>query len=501
MHEGMLKFAGVLVLGLSALVVAPNAHAAVASPSSISVDCGITNGVTSTQVTGRIGDTFTIQNTSGTTGCDFANIAQVVTVTNLDGSNVLASSTTATVTILGPGTFTVTPKVSGPTTGTMTVVIGDPNPLPEFEITFDANGGTCSSNPLTITAAAGDWYALPTDGTGSFQCHRPGYQLIGWLRNDTLVFGGSAEQVPDVHHGQQAAAADHTYLHALWRPIGMELTLDANVDAQHSCIVGPSTNLDPADRSVTSLVPEEQLSGYVLPTSAPCTPPGHTLKGWSLGGASGSESFRELPSDVSGLFTLTLFAQWEGPNCSASAGPGVNLYGCQRYMQNFANADLRGADLRNGAFYGSNFQGADLSGADLRGATIYGANFTNAKLDGVIASGAIMYVSRFNGADLSRGNFSGASLYGSCMETANLSGATFSGADMNGTVVPSGSRVSGASGRLIVGKPPRVSIFPFGDYYAYERACVTPPISSSDLGPSGDVGIPYAIGIPDFPPR
>lgn len=430
MRRGIQGVAGVFVLGLATLVAAPSAQGAVAAPSAITVDCGVADGVSSTQVTGRVGDTFTIQNTSGTTGCDVVSLAEVVTVTNLDGANVLAADTTATVTIVGPGFFTVTPKVSGPTVGTMTVVIGDPTPVPEYEITFDANGGSCSSNPLTITAAAGDWYALPTDGTGAFQCHRPGYQLIGWIRNDTLVFGGSAQQVPDVHHGQQAAAADHTYLHAVWRPIGIELTLDANVSAQHLCIVGLDTNLDVADRKITSLIPEEQVPGYRLPSTAPCTPPGHTFKGWSLSGTSGSDSFSMLSGDLVGLFAITLYAQWQGPDCSAPPGPGVNWYGCNKGGVDWSNQDLRGALLAEGNFMGASFQATNLIGADLRGAMFLGTNFSDAKLSDAVASHTDMQSADLRGADLSGADFSNANLRLSCMENTTFGGADLAGADI-----------------------------------------------------------------------
>ena len=461
---------GSLVLSFAS---ASSASTPSASPSSITVDCGLANGATSTVITGRPGDGFTIQNTSSTTGCDFAGFSSIVTVTNLDGSNVLAANTTASLTVVAAGTFTVTPKASSPTTATMTVVIGDPTPQPEYDITFDANGGTCSSNPLSISVASGDWYALPTQGTGAYQCHRTGYELIGWIRNDTLLFGGAAEQAPDVPHGQQAAAADHTYLHAVWRPLGMELTLDANVNAQHSCMVDRKTNLDPADRRVASLVPEEKLPDYQLPSSAPCTPPGHTLKGWSLNGTPGSEAFMTLPDSVDGLFTLTLYAQWSGPDCSAPAAPGVNWYGCSLYLRDFSGANLAGADLRGGQFYGSNFTNANLTGADLRGGQFYGSNFTNAKLDSVNASGSVMYGSDFRGADLSGGNFANASLYVSCMLTTNFGGANLSGADLHLAVVPEGAPTwrGAAKGRPIVGIPRRNSFF-FTDYGDYERTCV-----------------------------
>ncbi len=162
-----LVVAGLLTL-LGPLAVSPQAWAATASPASITVNCGIDSGVTGATLTGRVGDTVTVQNTSSTGTCTFASYAGVVTATNLT-SDVLAVSSTSVITIAAAGFFTITPQgTSSPVAGSFTVIIGDPSPTPEYVVTFDANGGDCSSNPLVITAAAGDWYSAPTDGTGPF---------------------------------------------------------------------------------------------------------------------------------------------------------------------------------------------------------------------------------------------------------------------------------------------------------------------------------------------
>lgn len=272
------------------------AHAAPASPAAISVDCGTSGGVTDTTITGRVGDTLTVQNTSGT--CTFASYSGIVTATRLNGSDQLVGFDTSTLTIVAPGTFAVTPSTG--TAGTFTVVIGDPNPAPEYVITFDANGGDCSSNPLTITAAAGDWYAAPTDGTGPFQCHRDDYRLVGWSHGSTLALPGAAEQVPDVvlpkpdpatgtvPDVKHALAADHVTLYAVWVPDGVEITYDANVAADDTCIDGSGDNVPVAQRTTEKRV-YYASSNHTVASSAPCSPVDGSgaplpLKGWALSG-------------------------------------------------------------------------------------------------------------------------------------------------------------------------------------------------------------------------
>lgn len=146
--------AAAVVLGFYS---APPAVAAPASPASLVVDCGLANGVSATTITGQSGDTFTIDNTSGTGKCRFGSYAGVVSATNLDVNDDLAAGSISTLTILSAGTFVVTPQAGGGTATTLTVVLGNPVAVPEYTITFDANGGTCSSNPLTITALSGEW--------------------------------------------------------------------------------------------------------------------------------------------------------------------------------------------------------------------------------------------------------------------------------------------------------------------------------------------------------
>ena len=160
-HHRFMTWGKVTLVTVALAVI--GSHAAVpaaavpAAPSSLVVDCGLANGVTATTITGRSGDTFTIDNTSGTGKCRFGTYAGVVSATNLDVNDDLAAGSISTLTILSAGTFVVTPQGGGGTATTLTVVLGNPVAVPEYTITFDANGGTCSSNPLTITALSGEW--------------------------------------------------------------------------------------------------------------------------------------------------------------------------------------------------------------------------------------------------------------------------------------------------------------------------------------------------------
>ncbi len=321
------------LVGMS-LVNVP-AYAASAAPAAIAVDCSSSTGVTATTITGRVGDTVAVQNTSGT--CTFAAIAGVVTATNLTGTPAtqLASGATSTITILAAGNFTIQPASF--TAASFTVVIGDPNPAPEYIVTFDANGGDCSSNPLVVTAAAGDWYAAPTDGTGPFQCHRDDYHLVGWSHGSTIALPGAAAQVPDVilpkpdpetgevPQVKHAVAADHVTLFAVWVPDGVEITYDANVAAEHACVDSAGNNLPVSQRSTEKRV-YYASSNHTVASTAPCSPVdgGGTplvLKGWALSGDGdpvfipgetiAKQRFRsaERPGLETGA-TATLYAKW-----------------------------------------------------------------------------------------------------------------------------------------------------------------------------------------------
>lgn len=432
MTQRTLGFGAAFLALVAGLMSAPQVLAASASPAAVTVDCGIDNGVTSTTITGQPGDTMTITNTSGSNACTFAAMTGVVTVGGLNGSNELTSGAQADVTIVAAGTFTVTPSSASPVTGTMTVAIGTPVLQQEYNVTFDANGGTCNLTSQTIAVAAGDWYALPTEGTDSFQCYRDGYSLAGWMRNDTLLFGGGPQQAPDIPVGNQASAADHVMLFAVWIPLGLELTLDANVGISDQCLSAAGANLPVAERSVTTLIPFGSVVGYELPASPPCVPPNYEFLGWGLTGNASGRNLTALPSEDLGVQFLTLYAMWRSPSCW-SLGPGADLRGCNYGNTAMQGLDLRGADLRNANLFAADFANSDLSGALLGGATmdeitLQGANLSDAQMAGVSLNTANMQGANLTGANLQGANLSLSCLLGATLNQTNLDGANVGGA-------------------------------------------------------------------------
>lgn len=100
-------------------------------------------------------------------------------------------------------------------------------------------------------------------------------------------------------------------------------------------------------------------------------------------------------------------------------------------------ADLSGANLNRGNFYGSLLCEANLNAAHLIGANFYGANLSKANLCLTDLSGANLNRSSFHGANLRGANLGGASLYGADLGEADLYGAytydaSFYGANLRG---------------------------------------------------------------------
>lgn len=431
--------AAIAVLGVVAMgiVTGQPALAAVGSPQSISADCDLANGVTATTITGQVGDTVIIDNTAGTAdGCTFAATLGVVTASNLT-LGVLASGATSTVTIISAGAFTITPRATagGGTSATMTVVIGNPTPQPQYTITFDANGGSCSSNPLVITAASGDWYGLPTNGSGSFQCQRPGYQLIGWSHGSTLQQPGAGDQVPDLAlptsgaSAAMAAAADHTTLFAVWMPLGVQVVYDANVGANDGCYVEGnrwSPSRPPQYRTSTEVLTfdNERMGWDALASSAPCTPitpagAPFRLLGWALSGdgpVAHPLGQRLAATGFTPQSSVTLYAVWSGlTGCELPLSPGVDWSGCDLSGQNFTGANFAYVNLT-----GANLSYAILDMATMPGAILADANLLGASLEDT----GLMY------ADLTGANLTDADLKWAVLGYANLLGANLEGADL-----------------------------------------------------------------------
>jgi hypothetical protein len=449
------------ILLTTVLAAAPPSNAAAGSPQFISVDCDLAAGVTATTITGNVGDTVIIDNTAGSgDGCTFTSFLGVVTASNLN-AGVLPAGATSTVTIIAAGTFTVTPRAigGGGTSTQMAVVIGSPITQAEYVITFDANGGNCSSNPLVVTALSGEWYGLPSDGSGSFQCQRPFYKLIGWSHGSTLLESGQAARVPDLALPAPsagpalAAAADHATLYAIWQPLGVEIVYDANVALQDACNEPPEFwyNAPASRRTMTSIhyFADEWDRWDSLATFAPCSPPGParaplTLAGWAL---SGDGPIAHPPGQLLGAtgFTpgtsVTLYAVWSGLSaCDSPPSPSVNLSGCNLSGVNLENANLAfanlaGANLSNASLNFATMSGANLMGANLSGASIEGTGLNMANLEGANLQNANLPFASLNGANLTNANLTGATLLEAELGGANLTGATLTGADLSFTLL------------------------------------------------------------------
>lgn len=283
------------LLGLTSV---PASASGSASPAVISVDCDLSNGVSTATITGEIGDTFTVDNTAASTGaCTFALITGVVSATNLSGSTLTAGQISV-LTILGPGSFNVTPQ--GGSAVTMTVVIGVPVAVPEYTISFDANGGTCNAVGASVTGVATDWYVMPSGA----DCQRRNYQLMGWATSPGATSAAFGPGAP----GQ--FAEDET-LYAVWQPEGVEITFDANVGVDQPCLNSAGRPI-PIDEQTTTIswgIDE----GFQLPTNAPCTPLGHSLVGWAKSGNGpvlfGPGEFNGTLGLASGT-SITLYAVW-----------------------------------------------------------------------------------------------------------------------------------------------------------------------------------------------
>ena len=167
---------------------------------------------------------------------------------------------------------------------------------------IDANGGTCQGPTQFIKYqgqnAANGTFTAPTADT----CTRTNFSLAGWARSAT----GSVEWQP----GSTVPIGDEGFtLFAVWRPNGIEIVYDANVGLETQCFSGGTNLMTAAERQTTpTVVPASSAAA----AQAPCTPPGHTLNGWSLTGAGPLTLVKgaALPASFTGT-SQTLYAKWE----------------------------------------------------------------------------------------------------------------------------------------------------------------------------------------------
>lgn len=289
--------------------VAVPASAATASPASVSMDySGGSYALSADEVSGGAGDTFTFTN----------NVNQTLYLRNAAGSIRVGATTctstdcpvsdsggSVTVTIVSTGVI----QVVGSSTWTITLVGGDASTSSPTDpalvyptLYLNVNGGTCSG-PTQFTKYRGEngRVTLPMGDS----CTRDGYELKGWGA-DVWTPGVDDSVFMVFPPGWTVPIGPESFtVDAIWAPNGIEITYDANVGANDDCLVsGVNTDV----RTSTLVV----AVGSATATSAPCTPAGMVLAGWSLdGNAVVARTLGESlpPSWVSGS-SHRLYAKW-----------------------------------------------------------------------------------------------------------------------------------------------------------------------------------------------
>lgn len=319
----------VLVLGL-AIGVTPAASAADLGTVTVTYNSGpMDYSVSPSVLSGLGGDIFTLRNTmiSVNAWVSLVNSSGSVTLGGVncatDAScrviDVAGGTATGLFTVTTPGTIAVRRTLNNGSTystiGTLTINAGGSGSAgavelaawlaanPTFNATANANGGSCSGitawQRIPYIAAFPGVFTLPT----SNQCTRSGYLLVGWAT--TANTSNALYSAGDTY---AMGNADVT-LYAVWRPNGIEIVYDANVGLETQCLSN-GTNLTTAAERQTTPTVVPALSAAAA--QAPCTPPGHTLNGWSLTGAGPLTLVKgaALPASFTGT-SQTLYAKWE----------------------------------------------------------------------------------------------------------------------------------------------------------------------------------------------
>jgi len=298
----------------------------------------------------------------------------------------------------------------GPLIGTLTFGGGAPvvDPSTYPRVTFDPNDGACTGDlTLANDGTSNTQYSMLT----SSRCSRAGFTLAGWA---TSASATSASYQP----GFLADLTESLTVYAVWTPVGVAVTYDANVGMETACLNATGANETTAAARTsgpTALTPTSASA-----TTAPCTPTGFRLQGWTR--TPGATEFIAPGAAVGGTTgtSFTLFAKWLGVgHCSAPASNGVDWHNCDKAGANLTSAQLRGANLS-----GAVLVKATLDGAMLQGANLSGANLTDASLKPFGSRG---HESR---TWLENANMAGAVLVRAKLDGAMLQGANLSGADL-----------------------------------------------------------------------
>lgn len=307
-----------LTLGLL-IGVSPSASAAETNPSSVTVTYVGSPGDTTlstTVIAGGVGDTFTVVNGFSSTGITVLSVGGSVAQGGNDCSGAplcdLPAGISGVYTVTSLGTFNIVPASgSGLSTRSVSIVAGgssESGSTPQVTMTFDGNGGNCSTNPIVITGAGGAAYQLPAEGSGAGQCRRDDYTLLGWAHEQDAT---SVD--PNLGPGATVnfANAGGT-MYAVWRPNGVEVVYDSNVGAADQCIRGGSNVVGDARQSAP-VVLQEGRDGGVAATQAPCKPVDVQLVGWALTGDGPSvvAPGGGLPASFTRGSSYVLYAKWQ----------------------------------------------------------------------------------------------------------------------------------------------------------------------------------------------
>ena len=298
----MTTHARVLAATASAFLVlsglgAPAASAANVATIAVSVASNITI-LTPNIIAANVGDTFQVHNVSGANVTVLDAFGTVIRdaqgyACSISGCSV-PDTDTLPFTVIGFGVISIQ---SGGQSAPALFGIGPAaptEPAPVYStLTYDANGGACS-----VSTSGPVEHGKSTPVPTASQCARTQYTLIGF---STSRDGTSGLSFPP--GGSPVVTGDNT-LFAQWRPVGVEITYDANVSLSDQCLAG---GVNVTNRRVTVVV-----TG-ALASAAPCTPPTYGLAGWSST-ADGSTGDWPLGSESTKVGNqgdrITLYARW-----------------------------------------------------------------------------------------------------------------------------------------------------------------------------------------------
>jgi len=179
--------------------------------------------------------------------------------------------------------------------------VGSSTPA-RYQFTFWLpDGRQCTSiSPITVTA--GTSYELPGEDAA---CAVTGSVVTGWRIPGQLAAFAPGRRVQVSGSQRFTAVLEYSWV---------DVVFDANVASLDQCL---SDGSDSTRREASWSVPRELLltGGVPVPESAPCTPPGHSLIGWSTEPTGDRTPLSTLPapavdSDGNPANAVHLYAIW-----------------------------------------------------------------------------------------------------------------------------------------------------------------------------------------------